>query len=60
MATDALSPLPERRTRNVAVILFLVAALILFIIAALNIATRINLTAAGLACVVASMLVPLL
>lgn len=39
-------------------LIFLVAALVLFIIAALSIpAGRINLTAAGLACYVASLLV---
>ncbi len=41
-------------------LIFLIAALILFIVAAVGVASRINLTAAGLACVVASMLVPLL
>ncbi len=39
--------------------IFLIAALILFIVAAVGVASRINLTAAGLACVVASLLVPL-
>lgn len=42
------------------IILLLVAALILFVLAAIGTSSRINLTAAGLACVVASMLVPLL
>ena len=42
------------------IILFLLAALILFVLAAIGTSSRINLTAAGLACVVASMLVPLL
>ena len=42
------------------IILLLLAALILFVLAAIGTSSRINLTAAGLACVVASMLVPLL
>lgn len=42
------------------IILLLVAALTLFVLAAIGTASRINLTAAGLACVVASLLVPLL
>lgn len=42
------------------IILLLVAALILFVISAIGVSSRINLPAAGLACVVASMLVPLL
>lgn len=37
--------------------LLLVAALILFVIAATGVASRINLTAAGLACLTAAMLV---
>lgn len=38
---------------------FLIAALVLFILAAIGIPSgRINLTAAGLACLTASMLVP--
>ena len=41
-------------------LLFLIAAMILFIIAALGVPSRINLVAAGLACLVASMLMPLL
>ncbi len=41
-------------------LLFLIAALILFIVAAVGVSSRINLVAAGLACVVASMLAPLL
>ncbi len=40
--------------------IFLIAALVLFIVAAFGVASRINLTAAGLACLVASMLAPLL
>jgi hypothetical protein len=36
--------------------IFLIAALILFIVAAIGVSSRINLTAAGLACLVASML----
>ncbi len=40
-------------------LLFLIAALILFVLAAIGVASRINLTAAGLACVVAAMLAPL-
>jgi hypothetical protein len=40
--------------------LFLLAALILFIIAACNVASRINLVAAGLACATASVLVPMI
>ncbi len=36
--------------------LLLIAALILFILAAVGIASRINLTAAGLACVTLAML----
>ena len=39
--------------------LFLLIALILFVIAAVGVSTRFNLIAAGLACVVASMIVPL-
>ncbi len=42
------------------IIILLLAALILFVIAALGVSSRINLVAAGLACVVASMLVPLI
>ena len=41
-------------------LLFLIAALILFITAAVGVASRINLVAAGLACVVVSMLAPLI
>lgn len=37
-------------------ILFLIAALILFVISAAGVSSRINLTAAGLACLAASML----
>ncbi len=40
--------------------LFILAALILFVLATFNIAARFNLTAAGLACIAASLLVPLL
>jgi len=40
--------------------LFLLAALILFCLAAFNVASRINLVAAGLACATASVLVPLI
>lgn len=36
--------------------LFLIAALILFVLAVIGVATRINLTAAGLACLTASFL----
>jgi hypothetical protein len=39
--------------------LFLAVALILFILAAAGVSSRINLTDAGLACCVASVLVPL-
>lgn len=38
--------------------LFLIIALILFILAAAGFSARINLTAAGLACLVMAMLVP--
>ncbi len=38
-------------------IIFLIIALILFVLAAIGIASRINLTAAGLACVTASLLI---
>lgn len=41
-------------------ILLLFSALFLFIVAASGVASKINLTAAGLACVTASLLVPLL
>lgn len=45
---------------NISVLLIL-AALILFVLAAIGVASgRINLIAAGLACIAASMLVPLL
>ncbi len=37
--------------------IFLVAALILFIVAAVGVSSRINLTAAGLACITASLLI---
>ncbi len=37
--------------------IFLLAALILFIVAALGASSRINLTAAGLACLATSMLI---
>lgn len=40
--------------------LFLLAALLLFVLDTIGIPSRINLTAAGLACMVAAMLVPLL
>ncbi len=40
--------------------ILLLIALVLFVLDAIGIASRINLTAAGLAFVVASMLVPLL
>lgn len=40
-------------------LILLIIALVCFIIAALGYATRINLIAAGLACVVAAQLVPL-
>jgi hypothetical protein len=40
--------------------LFLIAALILFILDTIGIASRINLTAAGLACLTAAMLMPAL
>lgn len=36
--------------------LFLLIALVLFVCAALGVSTRVNLTAAGLACLAASML----
>lgn len=36
--------------------IFLIAALILFVLAAIGLASRINLTAAGLACVAAYLL----
>jgi hypothetical protein len=39
--------------------LLLIAALVLFVLAAFGVASRINLTAAGLACLTASMLTPL-
>lgn len=39
--------------------LLLIAALILFVLAAFGVGSRINLTAAGLACLTASMLTPL-
>lgn len=39
--------------------LLLVVALVLFILAAANVASRVNLIAAGLACVTASLLAPL-
>ncbi len=38
-------------------LIFLLAALILFIVAAIGVASRINLTAAGLACLTASLLI---
>jgi hypothetical protein len=41
-------------------LIFLVFALVLFVIAAFSVPSRFNLIAAGLACVVASMLVPLI
>lgn len=41
-------------------IILLLIAFVLFVLAAIGTSSRINLTAAGLACVVASMLVPLL
>lgn len=37
-------------------VLFLIAALILFILAAIGVSSRINLTAAGLACLVCALL----
>ena len=37
--------------------LWLIAALILFLLAAVNVGGKVNLTAAGLACVVASWLI---
>ncbi len=37
--------------------IFLIIALVLFIVAAIGVASRINLTAAGLACLTASMLI---
>jgi hypothetical protein len=40
--------------------IFLVIALILFILAAIPVPSRVNLTAAGLAFLVAAMLVPVL
>ncbi len=39
-------------------VIFLIIALILFIVAAAGVSSRINLTAAGLACVVLAMLSP--
>jgi hypothetical protein len=39
--------------------LLLIVALILFVLAAFGVPSRVNLTAAGLACLVASLLVPL-
>jgi hypothetical protein len=42
------------------IILLLLTALILFVLASIGVSSRFNLLAAGLACVVASMLVPLL
>ncbi len=44
---------------SIAAILIL-AAFILFLLATFNVGTRFNLTAAGLACLAGSMLVPLL
>lgn len=41
-------------------VLFLIIALVLFIVAAIGVSSRVNLTAAGLACVVVSMLAPAL
>ena len=41
-------------------LVFLIFALVLFVIAAFSVPSRFNLIAAGLACVVASMLVPML
>ncbi len=38
-------------------IIFMILALILFVLAAIGIASRINLTAAGLACVTVSLLI---
>ncbi len=38
-------------------IIFMILALILFVLAAIGIASRINLTAAGLACLTASLLI---
>lgn len=37
-------------------LILLIAALILLVLAAIGVSSRVNLTAAGLACVVASML----
>lgn len=39
--------------------ILLVVALVLFVLAAANVPSRVNLTAAGLACATAAMLVPL-
>lgn len=39
--------------------LLLIVALVLFVLAAFNVASRVNLVAAGLACATASFLVPL-
>lgn len=41
-------------------IILLLIAFVLFVLSAIGTSSRIDLTAAGLACVVASMLVPLL
>ncbi len=41
-------------------LIFLIAALILFAIAAFGVASRINLVAAGLACVTVALLAPML
>lgn len=40
--------------------ILLIAAFILFVLAACNVSARFNLTAAGLACVTASLLTPLI
>jgi hypothetical protein len=40
--------------------LFLIIALVLFIVAAIGVASRINLVAAGLACCVLSVLMPVI
>ena len=41
-------------------LIFLVFALVLFVIAAFNVPARFNIIAAGLACLVVAMLVPLI